>query len=622
MAQMNWYTTLRNTLNEFTIDVELADSIVVGNGKIAGLLAKEIRDFHARKKRPCFVTMDGYLGTDWEPVIEGVSAALSKAKLDVRLINANSMYKPRRALDRMVRSYTETDPSLGTACTDKRVIDLLDKSKIERVRKNVIKLKRERPPKLAAVVCFGIGSATPALRRVADKVLFYDMGRVSVMKRKFSKTLKEPGRNVPEKDFYWKKLLYVYYHILDRHRKAMTAVMDGYVDANEADRLKYIPRAAYDAITDELTRRPLKFRRFMQPGNWGGLHHRKYFNLPHLKNCAWDTTFYAPKNSCLVDLGIGCNIEIPFLNIQLKAPKKVCGPYLAKKYPGLLPMIACVDDGYFPKPVHHERSNMPIHLHPDGKYVKKNFNERLGRYETYYIVEAYENANTMLGFTRDADVKEFRRKIVDARRNGEKFDWTKYVKTWPSRAGDLYLIPAGSVHGTGGHQMVLEMDTCPSNVGTEYSFFIYDFLRSSWDDNKKAFCAPPVRLQIDHGFAQTRWHRREDWVKKHLLAKPNVIRKGRGWTEDRYASYGPMPFTIERLHFEKKAPDDTKGRFCHLVLLTKGDRALIRSKKHPERQIEIEWIQFAFIPACFGAYECINIGTSDSCTIVKERWKK
>ena len=83
-----------------------------------------------------------------------------------------------------------------------------------------------------------------------------------------------------------------------------------------------------------------------------------------------------------------------------------------------------------------------------------------------------------------------------------------------------------------------------------------------------------------------------------------------------------MPYHMERLHFEKSITADTQGRFCHLVCLTKGDRALIRSKTDPTKKIELEWIQFALIPAGFGEYECVNIGKAEKCTIVKERWKK
>ena len=53
---------------------------------------------------------------------------------------------------------------------------------------------------------------------------------------------------------------------------------------------------------------------------------------------------------------------------------------------------------YFPKPTPAERTSMPIHSHPGTDYVKRHFNEPLGRYETYYIAEAYEGANTWMGF--------------------------------------------------------------------------------------------------------------------------------------------------------------------------------------------------------------------------------
>ena len=64
----------------------------------------------------------------------------------------------------------------------------------------------------------------------------------------------------------------------------------------------------------------------------------------------------------------------------------------------------------------------------------------------------------------------------------------------------MYLIPPGTTHGHGGNQMVLEMDTVPSIAGTEYSFFMYDFMRPSWDDTTKTMTGKPVKMHLDHGF--------------------------------------------------------------------------------------------------------------------------
>ncbi len=621
MAQMHWYSTLANSINQIEIPEEEAASIRIGNAEVCRALSDMAAEHYRNTGAPCVVALDGYFGAEWEPAVREAVQMLHAQGLKAETLDTRKLYRPREWQEALIARYTDSDLTLGTACTDKELPELLDPRRVRAAAEKMARLRKRKPERLAAVFCHGIGAASPGLRAVYDRIGFFDVGRVAVTMRKFAGTLREPYLAAPC-DVNWKKEMYFYYHILDRYRKKILGRMDFYVDGNDADNLKLVPRRVYDDITRKLSERPLKFRRFMQPGNWGGLHHSGYFNLPGLKNCAWDTTFYGPKNTLIVDVGRGDYLEIPFLNVQEQYPAAVVGPYLAEKFPGLLPMIACIDDGYFPGPVHHERSNMPIHLHPDGRYAKKTFNERLGRYETYYIVEAYENANTMLGLTRNADVEEFKRKILDADERKIKFDWTQYVKTWPSRAGDLYLIPAGTVHGTGGHQMILEMDTCPSNTGTEYSFFIYDFLRPSWDDDEKEFCAPPVRLQIQHGFNQARWNRREDWVQKQLLAQPRILRRGEGWSEDRYSSYAPMPFHIERLHFEKEITADTGGKFCHLVVLTRGDRVLIQSKRHPERQITLNWIEFALIPAGFGEYVCRNIGEASDCTVVKQRWKR
>jgi hypothetical protein len=97
------------------------------------------------------------------------------------------------------------------------------------------------------------------------------------------------------------------------------------------------------------------------------------------------------------------------------------------------------------------------------------------------------------------------------------------------------------------------------------------------------------------------------------------------WTKDyyieQYSSYGPMPFQIERIVFDKRAEYDTLGKFAHVSSLTIGKRVLIRSINNPELTSEIELFQTGVIPACFGAYEYVNLGEGQ-CTVVLIRWKK
>ena len=90
----------------------------------------------------------------------------------------------------------------------------------------------------------------------------------------------------------------------------------------------------------------------------------------------------------------------------MQRPLELVGEYVHKTFPELFPLQVWLDDGYFPEPVPWERSSMPIHNHPSTQYVQRHFNEPLGRYETYYIVESYKGSSTWMGYKEDADLEE------------------------------------------------------------------------------------------------------------------------------------------------------------------------------------------------------------------------
>jgi mannose-6-phosphate isomerase class I len=263
---------------------------------------------------------------------------------------------------------------------------------------------------------------------------------------------------------------------------------------------------------------------------------------------------------------------------------------------------------------------MPIHNHPSTAYVNRHFNEPLGRYETYYICEAYEGACTIMGYKDGADLEAFEEKCRESENISVIGDWKDDLCVWDSNIGDLYLIPPGTAHGHGGNQMVLEMDTCPSIAATEYSFFEYDFARNSWDDETKTMTGKPMKMHLDHAFDNEKW-RRGNWVKDNLLAKPAVAEWTKDYKRDIYASVPEMPFDIERFHFYTKAGNDTEMKFAHIITLTIGKKAIIRSKTDPERMADIELFQSAVVPAAFGGYEIVS-ADGGYCEVVQIKWKK
>jgi mannose-6-phosphate isomerase class I len=424
------------------------------------------------------------------------------------------------------------------------------------------------------------------------------------------------GREEPAKNYTWKKYYYCDFYLLLKQKKRVFSRMDYYIDAVETENLKLVSVADYNTIIDELVRRPIKQVKITQPGPWGSYRFKEIYDvIPGLENMAWNE-LAGIELSILVDVGRG-TLTMPCQNI-MQRPVQIVGEYVHREFPDLLPLQVWLDDGYFKERVPYERASMPIHNHPDTDYVKRNFNEPLGRYETYYIVEAYEDAGTMMGFKESANLEEYERLCRESN-NQKTFDWQKFICRWPTNVGDLFLIPPGTEHGHGGNQMILEMDTGPSVAGTEYSFFTYDFARNTWDDKAKSMTAPPMKMHIEHSFRNNKW-RREKYVQEHLRARPVVVRGDGDTRMDRFSSLDEMPFEIERFVFSKPMAHSTEGRYLQIPTLTVGKLVIIRSKQDPALQTTIEFLQACLIPAGFGEYEFISPDGSQ-CTIVMIRLK-
>ncbi len=618
---MPWYTLI-DGVNKPHIPEELSKSVIKGNVEVCRFICDLIVRHCKEKNRTFVLALDGFLGANPEGAAGQIAKLLKGRGLRSEIVNVCTLFKGQDFINKYAKPFMTEDPSFGVVCNKGRLKDLMDPARIIEFRQKIQKIKKAKLSKdiPSVFICYGVGAAIPDLRSLYDSIFYFDLSREFLIRRMEEKKVVPIGGTEPG-DIFWKRLYYVDYPILNKHKKYVLKHMDWYVDDNENDQPKLLPGQVYDDLVSTLVKYPLRFKKVFMPGPWGGHKFRDHFNMPELANCAWNIEVSGGDSSLVVDIGIGSYFEIPFHNLYMQYPVEVVGPYCHKKYPGLFPIQVGIDDGYFPEPVSHERRAMPVHLHPDTKYAKKNFNEPLGRYEVYYIVEAYKGANTMHGFYEDADLDEFMKKVIESEQKGITFDWSKYVKCWPSKAGELYLIPAGTAHGTGGNQMVLEMDTCPSITGTEYSFFLYDYRRPTWDDRKKSFSGKLTNLQTKHGIAQCRINRREKWVADNIRPAARVTKSGRGWSKMRFDSYNPMPYHIENLIFDKKIEVNTRGRFFHFLCLTKGEKTLIRSRKHPERQIELEYIQTTVVPACFGEYECINLGKTP-CTITRQIWKR
>ncbi len=527
----------------------------------------------------------------------------------------STVYKTFPEISAYKKKFLTDDHSFGWSNTEGRIIDIIDLSKLSLLKEKIGNCKD-----LDAIVVYGYGSAIQEISDEYDIRFYADMTQQQLLWQMWVSQLIPFGQDEPKSDYFWKEYYYCDFYLLHHHKPYAFRSMHYYLDVTDMNQIKLLPKAAFDDIIGTLVKQPVKEVKIFQPGPWGAYRYRDLFKVEGLECNAWNE-LAGPELNILIDIEEDFLINMPVTNL-LEHAEEFVGPFIHKNLTGMIPFDVWLNDGYFPEPVPQERSSMPVHNHPGTDYVKRHFNEPLGRYETYYIAEAYEGANTMMGFKDGADLEEWERKCRESWEKQEPIaDWKEFIKIWPSNVGDLYLIPPGTTHGHGGNQMVLEMDTSATPCGTEYSFFTYDFMRPSWDDNSKTMTANPMNMHLEHGFDNDKW-RTEAYVKENLYVRqPDVIKWTKEYAIDRYRMTKEMPFEIERIHFTKRAEYDTFNKFMHIPTLTVGSQIKIRSLTNPEYETDLDQWQACMIPAGFGKYECLNL-SEGACTLVLIRWRK
>ena len=582
---MPLYEYYENAENKVCLSEEARQSAVIGTEPVLAHIAEGK-----------IVALDGWYGVDWESVCEG----LARLTPGAAFLNANTrLYRDREAIAAYEKKYLTDDPSFGWVNDEGTIEDLMDPARVDALRRELAENRRTG----RQTFVYGPGAAIAALADCYDAVCYFDFTMQPMLWKMWGGELVPFGEQEPAADYNWKRYYYNDFYLLYRHKKDVFARMSCYVDAVHADCLKLLPAAAYNEMIDETVKQPIKQVKILQPGPWGAYRYRDLWKVPGLECNAWNE-LAGIELSVLIDIGREQPVNIPAQNI-MQRPVQMVGEYVAKTYPDLMPLQVWLDDGYFEEEQPLERICMPIHDHPSTQYVKRNFNEPLGRYETYYIVESYKNSGTLMGYQEDADLEEWERLCRESENRKVIPNWQDFVKRWDTNVGDLFLIPPGTSHGHGGNQMILEMDTGPSVAGTEYSFFTYDFARPTWDDTQKTMTAKPMRMHTKHSFANNKFVR-ETRVKEFHRARPLAVAGDGTFRKDRYTTIPEQPFEIERIFLEKRAENDTEGKFMQIVTLTEGKRVTIRSLEHPEYRTTIERLQACILPAGFGRHEYLN----------------
>jgi mannose-6-phosphate isomerase class I len=381
-----------------------------------------------------------------------------------------------------------------------------------------------------------------------------------------------------------RRLFYLDWPILDRHRDRIAAAADRWLDTQNPETPAWLDGPALRATLADLVTRPFRTKPTFNTTSWGGHWAQKELGVnPDAPNTALGYELIAPESGILVGGPEGPRVEIPLQLLVALHPERVLGAAVHETFGTSFPIrfdyLDTVGGG-----------NLSVHCHPRSDYMREVFGWPYTQHETYYLMVAGPDSQVFLGLRGDADIAEFRQEADRAVHDGVPFDVERYVNTFPADPHQLYLIPAGTPHGSGEGNVVLEISATPYL----YSLRFYDWLRRDREGRQR-----PVH--IGHAFANLDPDRSGDAVPRELIQRPKTVRSGQDWQEEVIGRLPEMFFEVRRVDLAANAvmDDATDGRF-HIINVVEGDGVVLETSGGAGHVLA--YAETLTVPASVGAY--------------------
>ncbi|MBO4897604.1 MAG: NUDIX domain-containing protein [Clostridia bacterium] len=272
---------------------------------------------------------------------------------------------------------------------------------------------------------------------------------------------------------------------------------------------------------------PLKMRPVYKDYLWGGENlHKIYGKGPEFIAESWEASDNAAGKS-VIDNGI-------LKGKTIGEAAEILGSDLLgaeKEFPMLFKLIDA-----------HDR--LSIQVHPDDEYAFRHENGSNGKTEFWYVLHAEPGAKLICGFKEDTP----KCKLEEAIKNGTVEDLLNSVEV---SAGDVFYIPAGTIHGIGKGIIVAEIQEC-----SDVTYRVYDYNRRDKNGNTRP-------LHIDKALEVVNL--------KSLAGLERVVcREHRDGSNNVREIISSKYFNVCTIDIKKKMKAETDGN-CRIVFCISGE---------------------------------------------------
>jgi mannose-6-phosphate isomerase class I len=458
---------------------------------------------------------------------------------------------------------------------------------------------RQRVQNVASGLVLVVGCGASLLAE-ADVLVYADLARWEAQKRfrrNEASNLGVENRTLAA-GLQYKRAFFVDWRVCDRWKRPLIARWDFVLDTNDTSQPKLADGQAVRRGLRHSVTRPFRVAPFFDPAPWGGQWMKEVCDLDRSAvNYGWCFDCVPEENSLLLGLG-DLRLEIPAIDLVFDQPRALLGDAVHARFGNEFPIRFDFLDTM-------GGGNLSFQVHPLTEYIQQTFGMHYTQDESYYLLDAAEDACVYLGLREGIQPAWMLRDLEAAENGGPLFDADAYANRWPAKRHDHFLIPAGTVHCSGRNAMVLEISATP-----------YIFTFKLWDWDRLGLDGEPRPIHIRHGAANIQWERTTRWTRENLINRCVPVGNGDGWREER-TGLDEREFIETRRHwFTKVVPHHTQGG-VNVLNLVDGKAAVVESPHGAFEPFIVHYAETFIVPAAVGAYTIRPQDPDRACATVK-----
>lgn len=546
----------------------------------------ELKKSATSKDQKHILTVECYHGVHHDELLSNLSA------LGATIIDTAGLFKTPAEIEAMTQRFVTDDILFGYQSSFSYQ-DFLDEEKTAKYRQQIKDTD-------GLIIIYGHGASV--VYPQPDTLIYADMARWEIIQRFRRKEVN--GLGVVNKDNepsrLYKRGYFVDWKVCDDLKKELLPCVDYWLDTHQSGNPKMITGTTMLEGLEMTAHRPFRVVPFFDPAPWGGQWMKDVCSLdPEKPNYGWCFDCVPEENSLYFKVKDEL-FEMPSNNLVFQQTRALLGGPVEARFGQYFPIrfdfLDTVGGG-----------NLSLQVHPTTQYIRDAFGMPCTQDESYYIIDAEDDASVYLGLKTGVDKNEMINALNESQQTGKPFDAEKYANKWQAKKHDHFLIPGGTVHCSGSGALVLEISSTPNL----FTFKLWDWGRLGLDGK-------PRPINIKHGSKVIQWERQTDFTQKHLINAVEVVAQDEDWVEEKTGLHENEFIETRRHWFTGTVPHNTDGG-VNVLNVTEGEELIIESPSRKFDPFIVHYAETFIIPASVGEYTIRPYGASEGkkCSTIK-----